>query len=254
MKYLKTYQQINESKGSDILKDLLDKFSKKIDGKKLAELLIPNKNLLLPYYKKYCINGVINADMIYVDFSKLNFKANEGYWDPEDYADDKENNPLLRFLYKLFVRWPKSFITGLGSIFYDTVVDTWKDNSFVGKLLSVMMSILWVGVAIFVYIIGYITYEFTEHAIRGLDKGKVETEKFEPAHYEQVPHTMMVGKTTMTYYTNDYISDRWHIEVVGDNGREEWWHTYNGDVAKNITKGQEVTNDDDWTWEGTEKR
>ena len=52
MKYIKSYSQLNESvNGSDILKTLLDKFSKNIDSKKLAELILPNKDILLPYYK-----------------------------------------------------------------------------------------------------------------------------------------------------------------------------------------------------------
>lgn len=252
MKHIKTYQQINESKGSDILVDLLDKFSKKIDAKKLYNLLLPNKELLLPYYKKYCKGGVINADMIYADFSKFNFKANEDhyYGDKEDYADNEDNNPLLRFLYKLFARWPKNFILGVWEIFYDTVIGSWRDS----KAISIMMGFMWIMVALLVYLLGYITYQFTEHAISGLEKGKVETEQFQPAHYEQVPHTMIVGKTTVTYFTNDYIPDKWHIEVVGDNGREEMWYTYNRSVAKHIKRGQEVTNDDDWTWEETEKR
>ncbi len=79
MRYIKSYEQLNESTSSDTLKSLLDKFSNKIDSKKLAEVIIPNKDILIPYYKKYVKDGVVNADMIYSDFSKFNFKANEGY-------------------------------------------------------------------------------------------------------------------------------------------------------------------------------
>jgi hypothetical protein len=148
MRYIKSYTQLNESAGSDILETLLDKFSKKVDSKKLAELILPNKDILLPYYKKYVKDGVINADMIYSDFSKFNFKANEGYWDPKDYADDENNHPVLRFLYKLFVRWPKSFITGIWEVFYDTVIDTWRDSKF----MSILASIAWILTALLVYL------------------------------------------------------------------------------------------------------
>ena len=53
MRYIKSYTQLNESTGFDILNPLLDKFSKNIDSKKLSELILPNKDILLPYYKKY---------------------------------------------------------------------------------------------------------------------------------------------------------------------------------------------------------
>jgi hypothetical protein len=243
MRYIKSYTQLNESAGSDILKTLLDKFSNNIDSKKLAELILPNKDILLPYYKKYVKDGVIQADMIYSDFSKFNFKANEGYWD-KDYADDKNNHPVLRFLYKLFVRWPKNLITGIWEIFYDTVIDTWKDSKF----MSILMGVLWILTAMLIYLLGYITYSVVEHSINGLESGIVKSEGFKPAHYELRPHTITNGKTTTTYYTNDYIPDTWYIEVEGENGRVETWQTTNSQVGENIEEGDQVINDDNWTW------
>lgn len=248
MRYIKSYTQLNESTGSDILKPLLDKFSNKIDSKKLAELILPNKDILLPYYNKYVKNGVIQADMIYSDFSKFNFKANEGYWDPEDYADDKNNHPVLRFFYKLFVRWPKSFITGVWEIFYDTVIDTWRDSKF----MSIVMSILWIGVAMLVYLIGYLTYSFVEHSINGLENGVVKAEEFRPAHYETHIHTINTGKTVSTYTTNDWVPDTWYVEVEGENGRVETWKTSNSQIGENTEEGDTVKNDDNWTWCGTD--
>jgi len=249
MRYIKSYTQLNESaKGSDILKTLLDKFSKNIDSKKLAELILPNKDILLPYYKKYVKDGVINADMIYSDLSKFNFKANEGYWD-KDYADDKNNHPVLRFLYKLFVRWPKSFISGIWEVFYDTVIDTWRDSKF----MSILMGVLWILAAMLIYLLGYITYSVVEHSMNGLESGVVKTEEFKPAHYELRPHTIIIGKATTTYYTNDYIPDTWYIEVEGENGRVETWQTTNSQVGENTEEGDKVINDDNWTWCGTDK-
>jgi hypothetical protein len=49
-----------------------------------------------------------------------------------------------------------------------------------------------------------------------------------------------------------FYTDTWYIEVVGENGRKEVWYTYNGSVGKSIEKGQEVHNDDNWTWGETE--
>jgi len=257
MKYIKSYSQLNESvNGSDILKTLLDKFSKNIDSKKLAELILPNKDILLPYYKKYVIDGVIQADMIYSDFSRFNFKANENNYGwvgrstiDDDYADDRNNHPVLRFFYKLFVRWPKNFISGVWEIFKDTVIDTWQDSKF----LSIVMSIIWISVAIFVYFLGYLTYSVVEHSINGLDNGIVKSEGFRPAHYETHVHTINTGKTVSTYTTTDWVPDTWYIEVKGENGRVETWQTTNSQVGENTEEGDKVINDDNWTWCGTDK-
>ena len=66
MRYIKSYTQLNESTGSDILKPHLDKFSNKVDSKKLAELILPNKDILLPYYNKYVKNSyrIVNKNDI----------------------------------------------------------------------------------------------------------------------------------------------------------------------------------------------
>lgn len=248
MKHLKTYSQLNESKVYDILNSLLDKFSEKLDTKKLAGLILPNKDVLLPYYSKYVKNGAIDVDAIYSDFSRFNFKANEGYGDPVDYADDKNNHPVLRFLYKLFVRWPKNFIKGVWEFFYDTVVETWSDS----KIMSILAGVMWIGTAILVYLLGYVTYTVIEHSISGLESGKVVEEKFEPGHYELHSHTIIVGKVVSSYTTNDWVPDTWFVEVVGENGRKEVWSTYNQSVGRNTKIGQEVINDNDWTWSETE--
>lgn len=248
MRYIKSYTQLNESTGFDILNPLLDKFSKNIDSKKLADLILPNKDILLPYYKKYVKDGVIQADMIYSDFSKFNFKANEGYWDA-DYADDQDNHPVLRFLYKLFVRWPKNFITGVWGLFYDTVIDTWRDSKFV----SILASILWIAAAILVYLLGYLTYSLVEHSMNGLETGIVKSEEFRPAHYETHVHTTTVNNMTSTYTTSDWVPDTWYVEVEGENGRVETWQTINPQIGEATKEGDIVNNDDNWTWCDTDK-
>ena len=246
MKYLQTYSQLNESNGYDILTNLLNKFSKKIDAKKLTSLILPNKNLLMPYYNKYVKNGVINADDIYRDFKRLNFTANEGHYD-YDYADNYKSNPILRFLYKLFVRWPKNIITGIWELFYDTVIETWHDS----KLAGIVASILWLVVGIFVYLLGYFIYSGIEHEINGLENGKVSKESFEPGHYEARVHTINTGKETITYTSNDWVPDTWYVEVVGEDNRREVWYTYNHKVGDSVEVGDEITNDDNWTWRET---
>lgn len=248
MKYLQSYHELNESNSSDVIQDLIKKFSKKIDSKKLSKLVISNKDLLMPYYNKYVKNGQIMADLILSDFKKFNFKANEGYWD-RDYADDKNNHPVLRFLYKFFVRWPKSFVSGIWEIFHDTVIDTWRDSKF----MSILMSILWIIVVIFTLLIGYLTYTLIEHSINGLDSGKVTEMEFVPAHYETHVHTISTGKTISTYTTTDWVPDAYNVLVVGENGREEIWKTYNISLAKEVDEGETIQNDDNWTWIGTQK-
>lgn len=243
MRYIKSYEQLNESTSSDTLKLFLDKFSNKIDSKKLAEVVITNKDILIPYYKKYVKDGVVNANMIYSDFSKFNFRANEEYLN-YDYADDENNHPVLRFLYKLFVRWPKNFITGVWSIFKDTVIDTWRDNKFA----SIIMSVLWIIAAILIYLLGYLTYSLIEHEVNGLDSGIVKSEDFKPAHYELHVHTVSNGNSTMTYTTSDWVPDAWFVEVEGESGRVETWQTYNREVGSSVNTGDKVINDDNWTW------
>jgi hypothetical protein len=245
MKNIKTFKQhnetlLNESLSFDTLKNILNKLSKSVDTKKVANLVIPNKKLLTPYLNKYVKDGVIMADLIYEDFSKLNFRANEAWG---DYADDSSNHPVLRFLYKLFYRWPKNFIMGVWEVFYDMVIDTWGES----KIMSIFAGMLWLLVGILVYLLGYLTYSVVEHEISGLDKGIVKEEKFDPGHYEVRVHVISNGKTTSTYTTNDWVPDTWYIEVEGD-GRKEVWYTYNSEVGKSVDVGDEVVNNDDWTW------
>jgi len=254
MKHIKTYQQLNESKNEDILKPILDKFSSKIDMKGLTEFLLPNKELLKNHYMKYVKNGVIDANAIHSDFSKFNFSANESWYRKNDYADDTDNNPILRFLYKLFVRWPKSFVSGIWEFFHDTVIESFKDGGM-GIVMGFFALLMWIVVAILVFLLGVLIAQTIEWGMNGLDKGKVKTElRFEPAHYELHTHTINTGKTFYTYTTNDYVPDKWHTQVEGENGRIEQWVTYNHSVGDTTKVGQEVKNDDNWSWEGTIKR
>ena len=255
MKYIKTFNQINESNENKTLLYFINKISKNIDTKSLFNLLLPNKNLILPYYRKYYKNGIINVDMIYSDFKRLNFRANESFdydsykWTRSD-NENNENNPILRFLYKLFIKWPKNIVIGIWNAFKETVIDEFKDSEF---LMGSVGMLLWIMVTVITILIGFFTYQFAEHEFNGLKSGRVKTENFEPSHYELHTHTILIGKTTSVYTTNDYVPDKWRVSVIGENGREETWYTYNKDVANNIV-GKTINNDDNWTWEDTNKK
>jgi hypothetical protein len=251
MIYLKTFDQINESKDSNVLETLLEKFSKGINNDKLLKLLEPYKDTLKKYYDKYYKNGVIDSQLIYNDFKSFNFSANERYsW--EDYGDDKSKNPILRFLYKVFVRFPKSFAKDVWEMFEYTVLDEFRERSFLGGIVG---SLLWIMVAILVYILGFYAYKATDWYFNGLNSGKVITElHFIPEHEEAILNTMSDGKTTYTYTTYIHIPDTWTTKVEGDNGRIEDWQTTNRNLVNKIKVGMLINNDDNWDWYGTEKR
>jgi hypothetical protein len=249
MKHLKTYNQlINESKSEGILKSILDNFSKKVDSKLLGNFVRSHKDVLSKYKNKYSKDGIINADSILIDLKRFNFSANESYND--DYASNDDNNPVLRFLYKLFVRWPKNFVTGLWSLFKSSVVDEF--GKYGDKVIGSIALFLWIMVSLIVFLIGYFTYACTEHALHGLDKGKVVSEvSFQAAHEDMVPITTTCGNSTITTYTYIHVPDRWHVEVKGDNGRIEEWETESRNIADQAEMGVEITNDNNWTWEET---
>jgi hypothetical protein len=243
------YQQLNESINSNALETILNKFSKGVDSKKLSSLVISNKNFFMPYFKKYVKDGVVMSDMIYQDLSKLNFSANESWYD-EDYADKEDNNPVLRFLYKLFVRWPKNLVMGIWNLFKEMVIDEWRFD----KTMSIFASLLFIVSSILIFFLGYLAYAFVEHEVSGLKTGEVQSEEFVPGHFEMRVHTIIAGKVPMTYTTNDWVPNAWYVEVVGKNGRKELWYTYNSTIGRSVKKGQEITNDDNWTWGETEKK
>jgi hypothetical protein len=251
MQYIKTFNQLNESNDSNTLEKLLSKFSENIDSDKLKSFLEPYKETLKKYYNKYSKDGVIDAQLIYNDFRKFNFSANERY-DWEDYADDESKSPILRLLYKIFVRFPKNFVTGIWEFFKETVIDSFRDGDI---MLGVISSFLWAMVAILVFIIGVFTYQATDWYFNGLESGKVITElQFTPEHEQPIVHTVSTGKSSYTYVTYIHVPDTWTTEVEGDNGRIEDWSTTNPNLVDKVKIGTPVKNDNDWQWAGTEKR
>lgn len=254
MIYLKTFEQMNESNDSNTLESLLKKFSKSVDSNKLKNLLEPYQDTIKKYYDKYYKDGVIDAQLIYNDFKKLNFSANEEYsWDDEeDYADDDSKNPILRLLYRVFVRFPKNVITGIWSIFKETVIDSFRDGEV---MLGAIASFIWVITAVLVFVIGVFAYQATDWYFNGLESGKIITElQFTPAHQQAVVHTVRTGKSSYTYVTYIHVPDTWSTEVEGDNGRIEDWSTTNPNLVDKVRIGTLIKNDDNWQWAGTEKR
>ena len=250
MLYIKTFEQLNESTDSSILDRLLNKFSK-LDANKLKKLLEPYKETIKKYYDKYVKDGVVDAQLIYNDFKRFNFSANERYsWG--DYADDKSNNPILRFLYKVFVRFPKNVISGIWDFFYTSVIESFREGDY---FIGTIATFLWTMVAILVYVIGVFTYDATDWYFHGLESGKIIAElQFTPAHEQAVVHTVSTGKSSYSYVTYIHVPDTWTTEVEGENGRIEDWSTTNSEIANKVKVGQLVKNDDNWQWVSTKKR
>jgi hypothetical protein len=258
MIYLKTFDQINESKDSNVLEKLLEKFSKGINNDKLLKLLSPYKDVIKKYYDKYVDkDGVIDAALISSDFKKFNFSANESldYDDLSDRLDDKEDsikNPILRILFKVFVKFPTKVVMGIWDIFKVIVIEAFEEGDYFIGGIGIFITIL---TAILVTIIGVFTYNATDWYFNGLEKGKVITEfTFTPAHDQAVVHTVSTGKSMYTYTTYHWVPDTWTTEVEGDNGRIEDWSTENSSVVDTTKIGTVVKRDGNWSWVGTEKR
>lgn len=259
MKHLQTYQQLNESnKGSDLFESLLKKLGDKTDTKKLFKLLLPFKKQMGTFVKKYSSNGKIDADRIFNDLKSFNLTT-ESLEDDDSMYDilksAASNNIILKFLYKFFVTWPKNFVTALWSIFHETVIESWSDP-YMGKGISIMMSLLWVITAVAVYLLSYLAFMFIDMEMNGLDHGKVISKKFQASHEEIVTTTVMVGKVAVISSYPVHIADRWFIQLKGDgdDARVEDWVTYNPSVADHTKNGDDVKKDDNWSWSGTEKR
>lgn len=251
MKHLKTFEQLNESMIGDKMKSALEMLSKK-ETKSLIEMLIPYKNLLKPYYEKYYVNGAVQPEMIEADIRRFNFtaKTNEGWGD--DYADDNSNPFFLRILYKIFVRFPKKIVSALSEWFGD-MFNHFREGEIGMGLASVVLTALG---AILIFILGIFAYQCGDYLFNGLDNGVAKSgAQFEPAHYETHVHHVG-GKHPYTYTTHDYVPDRWHVEVQGldeDSHRVEKWTTYDKTEGDGVWKGDTLTNDESWTWDGTEE-
>jgi len=251
MKHLKDFEQLNESLVADNLRAITQKLANK-DNKSIIELFLPYKHLLKPYYKKYYVNGAIQADLIESDLRGFNFtaKTNEG-WERE-YDEDDSNPLLLRILYKIFYKFPKSVIDMIVGFVKDILDDLRHGQYFRG----LVRSFIGIAVAVVVWILGIFAYQCTDYIFNGLEKGvSIGGSTFEPAHYETHVHTVNTGKTHYTYTTHDFVPDRWHVEVRGieDKDRVEKWVTYSKSIGEDVWKGDTLLNDESWTWEITEE-
>lgn len=65
--------------------------------------------------------------------------------------------------------------------------------------------------------------------------------------------TINTGKIISTYTTTNWVPDAYNVLVVGENGREEVWKTYNISLVKGVEEGETIHNDDNLTWIGTQK-
>ena len=251
MQYIKSFNQLNESKSSDLVNKLLTKFSK-LDVSKLRSLLEPYKETIKKYHDKYSKNNVVDIQLIHNDLKKFSFNTNErNSWDDEDFADDESNNLVLRILYRIFVRFPKSVVTGIWEFFRDTVIESFRDGEY---FLGMVMSVVWVIAAILTFAIGVFTYQVIDHSFNGLEKGRITSEiSFTPAHLQPIVNTVSNGKTTYTYTTYVQVPDTWTAQVTGENGRIEDWSTTNSRIADYVKVGDNIKNDDNWTWCLTEK-
>ena len=265
MKHLLHYNQINEgAKLEEFVPKIVKNFSKDIDTEDLLKFLMPYKNKLDALVKKYLKGTSIDGDQIMADLKSFNFGITEKLGDygherwrfdgDLPFDEDDNNNVVLRYLYKFFIGWPKAFAAGLWDIFKATVVETFQDGGM-GIFISIMAFLMWIIAAVIIFIVSLWIYQVSDHALFGLKTGNVTSEvRFEPRHTIQVPHTYYIGKTMYTYYTTEWVDDRWHTDVKGGNGRTETWVTYNRWVGEHTKTGSEVTNDDNWSWEWTDKR
>lgn len=252
MLYIKSFDQLNESKSSDLVSKLLTKFSK-LDVNKLKNILEPYKDTIEKYYNKYSKNNVVDIQLIHNDLKKFSFNTNErNSWDDEDFGDNESNNLVLRILYKIFVRFPKSVVTGIWGFFKETVIEAFQDGEY---FLGMLMSVVWTIAAILAFAISVFTYQFVDHTFNGLETGKITSELiFTPEHIQPIVHTVSNGKTSYTYTTYINVPDTWTAQVTGDNGRVEDWSTTNSKLANYVKVGDKINNDNNWTWSFTEKK
>jgi hypothetical protein len=236
MGYVHTFDSfINENENRDIVKKTLDKFSQKVDTKKLSKLLMSHKDLILPYYKKYCKDGVINIDLIKSDIKKLDFSVKES-----DYSDDKKNNPVLRFLYKVFVKWPKELV--------ESIWEFLKGSFEEGLIFGTLASLLTVMACIVTFVLMVAGYALVDQSINGLEKGVVKSKTFIPAHEENSQQSYYINGVLQFQEFNYDVPDVWEINVIGKDGREEAWHTMDSSAIKGVEVGQEISKGEKWTW------
>lgn len=258
MKRLMTFDQLNENNSNvNILKDILSKFEEKVDSEKLFKFLLPFKKEMDLLCRKYYNNGKIDADKIQADLKSFNLMTEEMRWRngryEEDFDEDETNNVILRYLYKFFIKWPKSFVYGVWEFFEMTVIDTWKDE-WLGKAISITSIFMWIIIGVLVYLLSTWAFLFFDMKMNGLSTGKVLDKTFQEAHLEHYTTTIYVGKVPITQYHTRNVPDRWFVELKGENGRIEKWVTYNPSSADSAENGTSITKNDNWCWEDTEKR
>jgi len=250
MKTILTYNQLNESyRGSEYLEKLLLRFEEKIDNKRLSQFLLSYKREVDIICRKYYENGVINGNKILSDLKSLSLMKEE-----MEYDDDQKNNIILRYLYKFFVKWPRNLVSGLWRIFHITVIEQFQNGGTLEVLMGSIMAILYSLVAIIVCIISVHTFLFFDMKLNGLTEGKVVKNKFESSHTEHYTQSVIVGKSVIQIPQTRFVPDRWHVDIAGKDGRIESWVTYYQGAANLAKPGVEIKKDDNWSWEGTEKR
>jgi hypothetical protein len=202
--------------------------------------------------RKYSSDGILDGDRIKRDLISFNLTT-ESRWHRYDYNrkpeyDEEESNSIiLRYLYKVFVKFPKNFISGIFNFFKDIIVDTFREGEYV---ISIMMSIITIVLAVLLFILGVFIYEAIEHEMNGIESGVVNSTSFEPAHTEPITHVIIINGHSHTYITNEWVNDRWWVEIR-DGKRVENWYSYN---IQNASVGDTLLNDENWIWGETKDR
>lgn len=245
-----SYQELNESRKNDILEKLLNNFAKNVDTTKLSNLLKSHKVQLNILVKKYVTDGVIDANRIHADIKNLSIlKEERGYYD-EEFDEDDNNNVILRYLYKIFIKWPRNLVVGIWDMFKETVIETFEDSFWMG----ILSSILWIISAIIVFLLSLFVYMTVEHFVNFMEKGVVKTQtEFVPQHTEYITQTTHVGNSTIITQVPVNVPDQWKLQVKDAKGsdRTEYWYTSNREAGTNVKIGDTISNGEVWNWGGT---
>lgn len=85
------------------------------------------------------------------------------------------------------------------------------------KFVIIILSFL------FLFLLVSIFYFIVEQATNGLEKGKIVSVVFDPAHTESHTRSVNSGKSIVLYKTSDDIPDSYIVNVIGKNNRKEVW-------------------------------
>jgi hypothetical protein len=231
MKYLLTYNESFNNDGK--LQNLLQKFGKSVDTKKLLEVLEPYKDKLRKIATKYTVDGKIDARLIEKDIKNFGFSTNEALGD----------NVVIRLLVGL-INLPINLVR---IIFY-FFKDMWDNADWTRAIRTFI-------VAIMIFVLSFSIYQIGEHAMNGISVGIINTEvEFIPEHEETTTHyyTDSDGKE-QSYTTTETIPDTWKTDVRASNGRIETWKTTDHNTGVNAHKEDVVRKTEEWEWEATKE-